>query len=256
MAAKRDPHGTMTTQQHPRDDVVPDAASSAAAALRAVDVSKTYGEGELAVTALHPCCLELFPGTVTAVVGKSGSGKSTLMHVLAGLDPATTGEVWLGGLAISEMPERTRARWRARHVGFVLQRDNLIPSLSLAENVATPLLLSGCERRDAMIRAREALSGVGLSHRADALPSDVSGGESQRTTIARACAGAPRLMFCDEPTGALDSAAGRVVLDLIFSKSRTTGAATLLVTHDPDAARRADVIVRLDDGRVLHDATR
>ncbi len=216
--------------------------------LRAVGISKTHGKGSAAVEALHRCSIELRPGTVTVVVGRSGSGKSTLLHVLSGLDTPTTGRVWMNGAPLSELSETQRARWRARYIGFVLQRDNLIPSLTLEENVAAPLILAGTARAEAVRRAREMLSVVGLGHRARAWPANVSGGEAQRAAVARACAGSPRLLFSDEPTGSLDVAASNEVLDLFVELSHRTDAAALLVTHDPAASELADAVVRIEDG--------
>jgi ABC-type lipoprotein export system ATPase subunit len=221
-----------------------------APALRAVDVSKAYGTGDTTVHALRSCSIELQPATVSVVVGPSGSGKSTLLHVLSGLDTPSTGRVWLDGLPLSEQSERTRARWRARHIGFVLQRDNLIPSLSVEENVATPLILAGTSRSDALRQARATLELVDLSHRAKAWPGTISGGEAQRAAVARACAGKPRLIFSDEPTGALDSRSGRMVLDVLVRLSHQTGAAALLVTHDRAAVRVADAELLMEDGRL------
>lgn len=228
--------------------VADESAEAPPPVLRAVGVSKIHGKGSAAVEALHPCSIELRPGTVTVVVGRSGSGKSTLLHVLSGLDTPTTGRVWMIGAPLSELSETQRAGWRARYIGFVLQRDNLIPSLSLEENVAAPLILAGTARGEALRRAREMLSVVGLAHRARAWPATVSGGEAQRAAVARACAGNPRLLFSDEPTGSLDSAASEAVLNLFVELSRRTGAAALLVTHDPTAAEIADTVVRIEDG--------
>jgi lipoprotein-releasing system ATP-binding protein len=216
--------------------------------LRAVGISKIHGKGSAAVEALRKCSIELRPGTITVVVGPSGSGKSTLLHVLSGLDTPTTGRVWMVGVPLSELSETRRAQWRARHIGFVLQRDNLIPSLTLEENVAAPLILAGLARAEAVRRARETLEVVGLSHRAQAWPATVSGGEAQRAAVARACTGHPRLIFSDEPTGALDSDASHNVLNLFVKLSRLTNAAALLVTHDPAAAKVADSVVYIEDG--------
>jgi ABC-type lipoprotein export system ATPase subunit len=221
--------------------------------LCASGIEKIYRRGGVAVHALRPCDVELFAGTVTVVIGPSGSGKSTLMHLLSGLDTPTNGRVVLDGVPLSELSHVERARWRARHIGFVLQRDNLIPSLTIEENVAAPMILAGASRRTALSRARKALAEVDLLHRARAWPSTVSGGEAQRASVARACAGSPRLIFSDEPTGALDSVASRTVLDLLLSRSARTGAATLLVTHDLTAAEVADLVIRIEDGR-LHRA--
>lgn len=185
--------------RHAKPDLLEHATTGAktrgTAILRAVDVSKTYGEGDAAVHSLRSCSIELEPGTITVVVGPSGSGKSTLLHILSGLDTPTTGTVWLNGMSLSEMAEKERAHWRARDIGFVLQRDNLIPSLSIEENVAAPLILGGERRSDALDKARETLELVGLSHRAGAWPATVSGGEAQRAAVARACAGSPKLIF-------------------------------------------------------------
>jgi ABC-type lipoprotein export system ATPase subunit len=218
--------------------------------LRAMEISKVYGSGEATLEAVQKCSLELMSGTITVLVGPSGSGKSTLLHLLSGLDTPTTGRVWMGGVPLSELSEAQRARWRARHIGFVLQRDNLIPSMTLEENVAAPLVLGGTGRAAAVRRAREVLDAVGLDHRTRAWPGNVSGGEAQRAAVARACAGSPRLIFSDEPTGSLDSKSGKTVLDLFVKLSRQTGSATLIATHDPEAAAIADSLLRIEDGRL------
>jgi ABC-type lipoprotein export system ATPase subunit len=224
--------------------------TDASAILRAVDLSKMYGSGNAAVHALRGVSLNLQAGTITAVIGRSGSGKSTLLHILSGIDTPTTGDVWIEGVSLSQLSEAARAHWRARHMGFVLQRDNLIPSLTVEENVAAPYILAGGTRRDGLRLAREALNRVELAHRANAWPSTLSGGEAQRATVARACAGRPRLIFSDEPTGALDSAMSQTVLDLLASLSRESGAASMVVTHDMSVAAIADVVVRMDDGHL------
>lgn len=218
--------------------------------LQAVELIKTYGSGDAAVHAIRSASIELSAGTITAIVGRSGSGKSTLLHLLSGLDTPTSGDVWIDGVLLSGLSEKARAGWRARHMGFVLQRDNLIPSLTVEENVAAPHILAGATRAEALGAARATLERVELSHRAQAWPSTLSGGEAQRAAVARACAGSPRLIFSDEPTGALDSTTSEVVLGLLCSLSRESGAATVMVTHDMGVAGMADVVVRMEDGRL------
>jgi ABC-type lipoprotein export system ATPase subunit len=217
-------------------------------------LTKRYGTGEAATSALGGVDIDLRAGELTAVVGPSGSGKSTLMHLLSGLDTPTAGLVEFDGRNLADLSDRQLAACRARDMGFVLQHHNLIPSLTIVENVAAPLLLSGRRRGDAMTRAREMLEAVGVSHRADARPSEVSGGEAQRAAVARACAGRPRLIFADEPTGALDSASGAVVLDLFLQMVKRDGFATgLLITHDPAIAGGVDRVVHIRDGVIEND---
>jgi lipoprotein-releasing system ATP-binding protein len=218
-------------------------------------LSKTYGSGSVATTALHDCDLDLHPGRILVIMGPSGSGKSTLLHLLAGLDEPTSGTVELRGQPLTSLSEAEAARLRAAEIGFVLQRDNLIPALTLTENVAAPMLLAGRSRDESVERAREYLRRVGLAHRVDAFPAQVSGGEAQRAAIARACAGEPALVFADEPTGALDRQAGRSVMELFRELVTEIGAAAAIVTHDEELARSADEVVRMVDGRVVGSET-
>jgi predicted ABC-type transport system involved in lysophospholipase L1 biosynthesis ATPase subunit len=218
--------------------------------LAATNVHKRFGEGEAAVWALRGCDLSLHRGEVVALMGPSGSGKSTLLLVVSGLDSSTEGEVVLDGRRLDELSERERARWRAEKIGFVLQRDNLIPALTLEENVAAPLLMAGWRRPRALERARQVLERVGLAGRARAWPPGVSGGEAQRAAVARACAGRPVLIVADEPTGALDSNSGAAVLDLFIELARESGAAALLATHDGRVAAAADHVLQMVDGRI------
>jgi len=218
--------------------------------LYARNLVKTFGEGSSQVRALRGCNISLKAGEITAVVGASGSGKSTLLHLLCGLDEPSGGSIEIEGRHLDDVGPRERARLRAEDIGIVLQRDNLIPSLSLRENVAAPMMLSTKSRNAALERAREMLAVVGLSHRAHRWPAEVSGGEAQRAAVARACAGSPRLIFADEPTGSLDSDAGATVLELFQALARDCDAATLLVTHDPSAAEVADRRLRMSDGHL------
>jgi len=224
--------------------------SSLGCVLHARNLVKNFGEGTSQVKALRGCDIILRAGEITAVVGASGSGKSTLLHLLCGLDAPSGGSIEIDGRQLDDVGSKERARWRAEDIGIVLQRDNLIPSLSLRENVAAPMMLSAKSRSAALDRAEEMLDVVGLSHRAHRWPAEVSGGEAQRAAVARACAGSPRLIFADEPTGSLDSDSGAVVLELFQALVRRCDAATLLVTHDPNAAGIADRRLRMSDGHL------
>ncbi len=218
--------------------------------VQARDIHKRFGQGPAAVWALRGCELLLRRGRIVALMGPSGSGKSTLLHIVSGVDAPTQGRVEIEGRDVARMTDREKARYRARRIGFVLQRDNLIPALNLEENVAAPLLIGGWSAGKARARAREMLERVGLSERAQAWPGQVSGGEAQRAAVARACAGRPILIVADEPTGALDKAAGAVVLRLLRELATEAGAATLLVTHDAEVAAIADEVLHLVDGRI------
>jgi len=211
-------------------------------------VSKRFRRGHEDVVALAGVDLRLEPGEFLALVGPSGSGKSTLLHVAGGLDSPDTGRVLVGGTDLAALSAAQRARLRRRHVGFVFQFFHLIPTLSVVENVALPLLLDGV--RGAERRARAMLDRVGVGHRATHLPGELSGGEMQRTAIARALVAEPELVLADEPTGNLDSATGAAILDLLAAQVADTGAAMLMVTHDVGAAARADRIVSLRDGKL------
>jgi ABC-type lipoprotein export system ATPase subunit len=212
---------------------------------------KVYGDGAAATTALDGVDVELVRGRTLAVVGPSGSGKSTLLHLLAGIDVPTQGTVEVDGRRLDKMNDTQSAEFRATKVGFVLQRDNLIPSLTIRENVAAPQLLSGAKRADAIRRADELLERVGMAARADAFPNAVSGGEAQRAVVARACTGRPLLVFADEPTGALDQASGDGVMELLRELVSDVEAASVIVTHDPRVAQHAHETLRLVDGHVV-----
>lgn len=213
-------------------------------------LSKVYGRGSATTTALYQCDLMIPARQILAVVGPSGSGKSTLLHLLAGIDRPTSGTVLLRGQDIHALSDHEQASLRAREMGFVLQRFNLIPSLTVAENAAAPLILAGVPRRDALGKATTLLERVGVAHRAAAFPDEVSGGEAQRAAVARACINSPALIFADEPTGSLDRRAGAEVIKLFTELVRDTGASAVLVTHDDVVADAADSQLRLLDGRV------
>lgn len=213
------------------------------------EVSKTVMSGGEPLTILHPLTLQVDRGDSVAVVGASGSGKSTLLGLLAGLDAPTTGRIWIDGAEITALGEDALARLRGQKIGFVFQFFHLIPSLTAYENVLVPLELAGT--RDAASRARGLLGEVGLSGRGHHYPSQLSGGEQQRVAIARALANDPPLLLADEPTGNLDSANGRHIVDLLFDVNRSRGATLVLVTHDRDLAARARLRLTLRDGHVI-----
>lgn len=187
-------------------------------------------------------------GETVSLVGPSGSGKSSLLLVTAGLEPATSGQVHVGGRALTALGEDARARFRRERIGFVFQAFHLIPSMTALENIATPLELAG--RRDAHDRAAAALADVGLSQRAGHLPSQLSGGEQQRVAIARAFAGDADILLADEPTGNLDGETGAAIVELMFAQAAIKKAALLLVTHDTALAARCSRQFRMADGQV------
>jgi putative ABC transport system ATP-binding protein len=204
--------------------------------------------GAQPVVALDSVALNVVPGEFLAVVGPSGGGKSTLLHLIAGIDRATSGSITVGDLDLASLPESRLTLYRRRDVGVVFQFFNLLPHLTVRENVELPRLLD--DRRDAAERARELLDRVDLARRRDAHPYELSGGEMQRAAIARALVTGARLLLADEPTGNLDSRHGREVLALIDEVRRERGVTVILATHSDAAAHRADRVVELRDGRL------
>ncbi|MFI8324995.1 ABC transporter ATP-binding protein [Streptomyces sp. NPDC085529] len=221
------------------------------AAARAEDLRRVYGRGGAAVHALNGVSVNLAPGTFTAVMGPSGSGKTTLLHCLAGMDRPTGGSVWWGDTEISRLPERRLAELRRSRVGFVFQAFNLMPAMTVAQNVELPGRLAG-ERPDRRL-VLDALARVGLAGRERHRPGQLSGGQQQRVAIARALVARPRVLFADEPTGALDRATGHEILALLRARVDREGQTCVMVTHDPVAAGYADRVLLLADG-VLVDA--
>jgi putative ABC transport system ATP-binding protein len=220
------------------------------AAIRARRLTKTYGEGETAVHALDGVDLDVGRGEMVAIMGPSGSGKSTLLHLMGALDTPTKGTVSIARRRFDSLGDSELTLLRREKIGFVFQFFNLLPALNAEENVLLPALISG--RRDTAIRDRasELLERVGLADRADHLPGELSGGEQQRVSIARALLMNPELVLADEPTGNLDTTSSAEVLDLLRELNRSDGHTIVLVTHDPDAASRAGRVVFLRDGRV------
>ena len=212
-------------------------------------VSKTVPSGTGTLTILHPVDLTIDRGRVVAITGPSGSGKSTMLGLIAGLDSPTTGQVFLDGVDITALDEDALARLRGVRVGIVFQFFHLLPSLTAFENVLVPMEIAGV--RQAAQRARALLSEVGLGERVHHYPSQLSGGEQQRVAIARALANQPPILLADEPTGNLDTTTGQQIIELLLSINRDRGTTLVLVTHDPDLARVADMSIALRDGRVV-----
>ena len=226
-------------------------ATSTSHAVTAMALTRIYGYGDSAVHALRGVSLDLAPGSFTAVMGPSGSGKSTLMHLLAGLDTPTSGTVKVAGQDITRMRDRDLTRLRRRHIGFVFQSFNLLPTLTAEENILLPQSIAGkrppAEEVDALMER------MGLAARRNHRPAELSGGQQQRVAIGRALISRPTVLFADEPTGNLDSQAGAGILELLRAAVDVDGQTTLMVTHDPRAAAIADRVLYLTDGRIVAD---
>jgi len=212
------------------------------------NVSKYYGRGVAAVHVLNDIDLKIEGGTSLAIVGPSGSGKTTLLGLCAGLDQSTGGEIILNGVLLNGLNEDQLAAVRNEHVGFVFQNFQLLPTLTALENVMVPLELRGMKNRKA--NALDLLEKVGLADRATHYPSQLSGGEQQRVSLARAFANNPKILFADEPTGNLDAETGALVESLLFDLNRSSGTTLVLVTHDLDLAAKTDRIVPIKGGRI------
>jgi putative ABC transport system ATP-binding protein len=217
--------------------------------LTARGLTRRYGEGSTAVEALRGVDMTVAAKELVAVMGPSGSGKSTLMHLLAGLDRATSGTVAIAGTELEGLDDKDLTRLRREHIGFIFQFFNLLPMLDAAENVTLPLAIAG-ERPD-RAWVDEVIGKVGLEHRRDHRPAELSGGEQQRVAIARALITRPTILLADEPTGNLDSKIGGEVLDLLRDSIDSYGQTTVMVTHDPRAAAIADRILFIGDGLIV-----
>ena len=228
------------------------ATSGVARLIELRGVHKHYATGEADVHALRGIDLEIAHGELVAIVGPSGSGKTTLMELLGCLSRPSAGSYHLNGEAVDALSSDALARVRGREIGFVFQAFNLLPRLSLTENVGLPLLYQGVPRRERHARALAALTKVGLDHRAEHRPNQVSGGERQRAAIARALVNTPPLVLADEPTGNLDTSSGRVVLDLLFEMN-AAGATVVIVSHDPLIAARTRRRIEIRDGAIEQD---
>ena len=218
-------------------------------AVSAVDVRKSYGKGETAVTALAGVSLEVPRGQMTAVMGPSGSGKSTLMHCLAGLDDATDGAVFIGDTDITTLDDKRLTRLRRDAVGFIFQAFNLLPTLTAIENITLPMDIAG--RKPDQEWLDTVIDRIGLRDRLTHRPTELSGGQQQRVACARALASRPEIIFADEPTGNLDSASGAEVLGFLRRSVTDMHQTIVMVTHDPGAAAYADRVLFLADGRIV-----
>ena len=214
------------------------------------DVTKVYQQGRRTVHAVRGVSMAVAPGEFVSIMGPSGSGKSTLMHLMGGLDTPTSGKALFDGKDLAAMSDRERSLLRRTRIGFVFQFFNLLPTLTAAENVALPLILGGTKRAAALREAALSLERVGMGHRAEHFPEEMSGGEMQRVAIARALVCEPEAILCDEPTGNLDSANSAEILKLLRSLPETGRRAVVMVTHDKSAAAYGDRLVTIRDGLI------
>ncbi len=224
--------------------------SSAGAFIRLIELSKAYQEGDRRRVVLAGASAEFDRGQFVALLGRSGSGKSTLLNLVSGIDRADAGQIWVAGQELTALGERERTLFRRRHIGFIFQFFNLIPTLTVMENVALPEELGGAAPRAARRAAEPLLDAVGLLDRADAYPDRLSGGEQQRVAIARALVHDPLLVLADEPTGNLDETTGQAILALLDRLTRQAGKNLLMVTHSPESASWADRVLQLHRGRL------
>ena len=224
------------------------------AAIAAFELTRRYGDGESAVEAVREVSLSISHGEFAAVMGPSGSGKSTLMHLLAGLDRPTAGSVEIGGHEITAMGDKELTLLRRKHIGFVFQAFNLVPTLTAEENVTLPLAIAGRKIDQPWVDV--VIERVGLADRRRHRPAELSGGQQQRVSLARALVSEPTVLFADEPTGNLDSRTSAEVLELLRETVSEYGQTTVMVTHDPRAAAAADRVLFLADGRLVTDLER
>jgi putative ABC transport system ATP-binding protein len=219
--------------------------------LKTAFLEKVYGEGESKVVALKDTNIEINKGEITVIVGPSGSGKSTLLHLLAGLDKPTTGRVYINGEDIKEMSEKQLARFRRKNIGFIFQFFNLVPILTIEENIKLPLTLDNIKADDSYLN--ELMKLLNIDNRRKHLPSEVSGGQQQRTAIARALANKPAIIFADEPTGNLDKKNSKEVLELLRTSVKRFSQTLVMITHDPEVAAYADRVISIEDGEITSD---
>ena len=219
--------------------------------LRFHDLTKSYYEGEVRRVVLQNAHAEFQPGEITAILGKSGSGKSTLLNLISGIDEPDSGHIWVDGRDLTALSERDRTLFRRARIGFVFQFFNLIPTLTVSENVSLPLELNRVPGRQAHQKAQEVLEAVGLRDRWNTFPEKLSGGEQQRVALARALVHDPFLILADEPTGNLDEETGAQVMSLLAHLTREQERTLLIVTHSREAASHADRILRLSHGQLI-----
>ena len=224
-------------------------STSTQPAARAVDVTKIYGQGDAAVHALDGVSVEFVPGQFSAIMGPSGSGKSTLMHCMAGLDTITSGQVYVGAVALNNLNDKELTRLRRDQVGFIFQSYHLVPTLTAAENITLPMDIAGRTPDRAWVD--RLIDTVGLRSRLTHRPTELSGGQQQRVAAARALASRPSIVFADEPTGNLDSRSSAEILDFLRTSVQDFDQTVVMVTHDPVAASYAERVVFLADGRIV-----
>ncbi|HET9860278.1 MAG TPA: ABC transporter ATP-binding protein [Nocardioidaceae bacterium] len=222
-----------------------------AVAARTVGVSKLYGMGDAAVTALDDVSVDMLEGQFTAVMGPSGSGKSTLLHMLAGLDRPTSGDVYVGPTEITTLKDTALTLLRRDRIGFIFQSFNLLPTMTAAENIVLPMRIAG--RRPDAAWVDSIVETVGLKDRLSHRPAELSGGQQQRVAAARALASRPQIVFADEPTGALDSKSGTELLTFLRTAVTELGQTVVMVTHEPTAASYADRVIFLADGHIVNE---
>ena len=242
---------------HQFPEVVPEPPANGGSRVPVIigsGIVRRYGQGETAVDALRGVSVDIAQGRLTAVMGPSGSGKSTLMHILAGLDRPTSGEVSVAGVEITALDDTELTKLRRDHIGFIFQFFNLLPMLTAAENIVLPLKLAGGKPDPEWLA--ELIEKVGLGDRLTHRPAELSGGQQQRVAVARALVSRPSVMFADEPTGNLDSTTGGEILALLRDCVDTLGQTTVMVTHDAHAAAIADRVLFLADGRIVRDLGR
>ena len=216
------------------------------------NIYRTFGEGEALTKVLKGVNLKIYPGEFVAIMGPSGSGKSTLMYQIGLLDKPTSGEVYIKGEKTSEMDENKKAELRRKTIGFVFQQFNLIPTLTVLENVEIPMILQNLNEKERKKRAKEILKSLGLGERLNYYPTQLSGGEQQRVAIARSLANNPELILADEPTGNLDTKSGQNVMEILKELNKK-GKTIIFVTHDPNLAKQAQRIVHIRDGEIIKD---
>jgi len=215
-------------------------------------LTKKYRLGQEIITALDNVNLTIAEGEFLCILGTSGSGKSTLLHIMAGLERPTKGEILIRGVSITKMKERNMASFRRKHMGFIFQSYNLLPSSTALENVALPLVFDRVKKKERIKRSRELLIQMGLKDRLKNKPTEMSGGQQQRVSIARALVNNPKILFADEPTGNLDSKTTKEIMDILSEKVRKAGVTLIMVTHDLDLAAYADRAISMVDGRITN----
>lgn len=221
--------------------------------IQVVELSKTFGTGESATRALKEVSLSIEKGDIVSIMGPSGCGKSTLLHTMAGIEQADRGEIWIDGLALHILRDKPLSEYRLQQMGFVFQQYHLIPVLSALENVALPLIARGLSDKEAYSRAHRALEQVDLADKAARLPAELSGGQNQRVAIARAVVGSPKIIWADEPTGALDSHTAQLTIGLLKKINEIWGTTIVIVTHDPAIASFTNRVISMDNGRILNE---